>query len=94
MLLTLKQKDQDILSNARAIFTVKSGRNNGGSGPNTRLCARDEREEEGEDGASFLYCAVITVGSCLEPTVIVELTLDANNLTGTTEEWTRKLTKL
>ena len=59
MLQTLKQKDQAILSNARAIFTVKSVRNNGGSGPNTRLCTRDEREEEGEDGCSLLCCRLI-----------------------------------
>jgi hypothetical protein len=47
------QKDQAILSNPRASLTVKSGRNNGGSGPNARFCARDGREEEGEDGAKF-----------------------------------------
>ena len=72
LLLTLKQKDQAILPNPRASFMVKSSRNNGWSGPNTRLCARDGREEEGEDGASFLYYDVITVGSCLEPTVIAQ----------------------
>ena len=43
-------------------FTVKSNHNNGGSGPNARLCARDGKEEEGEDGANFLYCHFITVG--------------------------------
>ena len=54
MLVTkLEEKDQAILPNPRASFTVKSSRNNGGSGPNKRLCARDGREEEGEDGASF-----------------------------------------
>ena len=51
---------------------VKSSRNNGGSGPNARLYARDGREEEGEDDATFLYYDVITVGSCLEPTVIAQ----------------------
>ena len=51
---------------------VKSSRNDGGSGPNVRLCARDVIEEEGEDDASFVYCDVITVGSCLEPTVIAQ----------------------
>ena len=70
LLLTLKQKDQAILPNPRASFTVKSSHNNGGSGPNTRLCAQDGREEEGEDGASFLYCYFITVSSWLEPIVI------------------------
>jgi hypothetical protein len=70
LLLTLKQKDQAILLNPRASFTVKSDRSNGGSGPNGHLCARDGREEEGEDGASFLYYHFITVGSWLEPTVI------------------------
>jgi hypothetical protein len=70
LLLTLKQKDQIILLNPRASFTGKSGPNNGGCGPNARLCARDGREEEGEDGASFLYCHFIIVGSWLEPIVI------------------------
>ena len=71
MLVTnLKEKDHAILPNPRASFTVKSSRNNGGSGPNARLCARDGIEEEGEDSASFLYCDVITVGSCLESIVI------------------------
>jgi hypothetical protein len=73
MLVTnLKEKDQAILLNPRASFIVKSSHNNGGSGPNVHLCARDGREEEGEDGASFLYCDVITVGSWLEPTVIAQ----------------------
>ena len=72
LLLTLMQKDQAILPNPRASFTVKSSRNNGGSGQNACLCARDGREEEGEDGASFFYCDVITVGSCLESTVIAQ----------------------
>ena len=70
MLLTLKQEDQAILLNPRAIFMVKSRRYNGGSGPNACLYARDGREEEGVYDASFLYCDVITVGSCLEPIVI------------------------
>ena len=70
MLLTLKQEDQVILPNPRASFTVKSSRNNGGSGPNTHLYAWDGREEEGEDGARFLYCHFITIDSWLEPTVI------------------------
>ena len=69
MLLTLKQKNQAILPNPRASFTVKSNLNNGGSGPNARLCAQDGREEEGEDGVSFLYCYFITTSSCLELTV-------------------------
>jgi hypothetical protein len=69
LLLTLKQEDQAILPNPRASFMVKSSRNNGGSGTNTCLCARDGREE---DGTSFLYCDVITVGSCLEPIVIAQ----------------------
>ena len=72
LLLTLKQEDQAILPNLRASFMVKSSRNNRGSGPNARLCARDGRQEEGEDVASFLYCDIITVGSCLEPTVIAQ----------------------
>ena len=72
MLLTLKQEDQAILPNPRASFMVKSSRNDEGSGPNACLCARDGREEEGEDDASFLYCDVITVGSYLEPTVIAQ----------------------
>ena len=72
MLLTLKQEDQAILPNPRASFMVKSSRNNGGSGQNACLCARDGREEEGEDGASFLYYDVIIVGSCLELTVIAQ----------------------
>jgi hypothetical protein len=72
LLLTLKQEDQPILLNPRASFMVKSSHNNWGSGPNARLCARDGREEEGEDGASFLYCDVITAGSCLEPIVIAQ----------------------
>jgi hypothetical protein len=47
MLITnLKEKDQAILPNPRASFTVKSGRNNEGSGPNARLCYRDGRKEE------------------------------------------------
>ena len=49
---------------------VKSSRNNGERGPNARLCARDGRDEGGEDYGSFLYCHFITVSSCLEPTVI------------------------
>ena len=72
LLLTLKQEYQAILLNPRASFMVKSSRNNEGSGPNARLCARDGREEEGEDGASFLYYDVIIVGSCLELTVIAQ----------------------
>jgi hypothetical protein len=70
LLLTFKQKYQAILPNPRVSFTGKSGPNNGGSGPNARLCARDGREEEGEDGTSFLYYHFITGGSWLEPTVI------------------------
>jgi len=72
LLLTLKQEDQAILSNPRASFMVKSSRNNGESDPNVRLYAWDGREKEVEDGASFLYCCVINVGSCLEPTVIAQ----------------------
>ena len=53
LLLTLKQEDQPILPNLRASFMVKISRNNGGSSPNVRPCARDEREEEGEDDDSF-----------------------------------------
>ena len=49
LLLTLKQKDQAILQNLSASFMVKSNRNNGGKGPNARLCSRDGREEEEED---------------------------------------------
>ena len=64
MLLTLKQKDQAILQNPRVSFMVKISRNNGGR--------EEEGEEVGEDGASFLYCHFITVGSWLEPTVIAQ----------------------
>ena len=46
LLLTLKQKDQAILQNPSASFMIKSSRNNGGKGPNARLCSRDGREEE------------------------------------------------
>ena len=53
MLLTLKQKDQAILQNPSTSFMVKSSCNNGGKGPNVRLCSRDGREEEGEDGCSL-----------------------------------------
>ena len=53
LLLTLKQKDQAILQNPSASFMVKSSRNNGGKGLNTRLCSRDGREEEEEDGCSL-----------------------------------------
>ena len=63
LLLTLNKKDQTILQNPRASFMVKSSHNNGGIGPNAHLYARDGREEEGEDGASFLYYYFITVGS-------------------------------
>jgi hypothetical protein len=71
MLVTnLKAKRSAILPNLRANFTMKISHNNGESGPNARLCARDRRKEDGEDGASFLYCHFITVGSWLEPTVI------------------------
>ena len=45
LLLTLKQKDQAILQNPSISFMVKSCRNNGGKGPNARLCSRDERED-------------------------------------------------
>ena len=69
-LLTLKQKDQAILQNPSASFMVKSSHNNGGKGPNARLCSRDEREEEEEDGCSLLCCRLITVDSWLKPTVI------------------------
>ena len=44
------QKDQAILQNPSASFMVKSRRNNGGKGPNARLCSQDRREEEEEDG--------------------------------------------
>ena len=47
------QKDQAILQNPSANFMVKSSRNNGGKGPNARLCSRDGREEEEEDGCSL-----------------------------------------
>jgi hypothetical protein len=53
-------------------FMVKSSRNNGGSGPDARLCARDGREEEGEDDTNFLYCDVVTVGYWLEPAVMAQ----------------------
>ena len=53
LLLTLKQKDQAILQNPSANFMVKSSRNNGEKGPNVRLCSRDGREEEEEDGCSL-----------------------------------------
>ena len=53
LLLTLKQKDQVILQNPSASFMVKSSRNNGGKGPNERLCSRDGREEGAEDGYSL-----------------------------------------
>ena len=72
LLLTLKQEDQAILSNPRASFMVKSSRNNGESDPNVRLYAWDGREKEGKDGPSFLYCDVIIIGSCLEPTGIAQ----------------------
>ena len=49
----LKEKDQAILQNPSASFMVKSSRNNGGKGPNMRLCSRGGREEEGEDGYSL-----------------------------------------
>ena len=49
----LKEKDQAILQNPSASFMVKSSHNNGGKAPNARLCSRDEREEEGEDGCSL-----------------------------------------
>ena len=70
LLLTLKQKDQAILQNLSASFMVKKNRNNGGKGPNARLCSWDGREEEGEDGCSLLCCRLITIGSWLEPTAI------------------------
>ena len=71
MLVTnLKEKNQAILQNPSASFMVKSSRNKGGKGPNARLCSRDGREEEGEDGCSLLCCRLIIVGSWLEPTVI------------------------
>jgi hypothetical protein len=57
-LLTLKQEDQAILPNPKASFMVKSSRNNGGSGPNAHLYARDGREEKGEDGASFFVLLI------------------------------------
>ena len=53
LLLTLKQKGQAILQNPSTSFMVKSSHSNGGKGPNGRLCSRDEREEEGEDGCSL-----------------------------------------
>ena len=53
LLLTLKQKDKAILQNPSASFMVKSSRNNGGKGPNARLCSRDGREEEEEDDCSL-----------------------------------------
>ena len=53
LLLTLKKKDQAIPQNSSASFMVKSRRNNGGKGPNTRLYSRDGREEEGEDDCSL-----------------------------------------
>ena len=53
LLLTLKQKDQAILQNPSTSFMVKSSHNNGGKGPNVRLCSWDGREEEGEDSYSL-----------------------------------------
>ena len=53
LLLALKQKDQTILQNPSTSFMVKSSRNNGGKGPNARLCSQDGREEEEEDGCSL-----------------------------------------
>ena len=53
LLLTLKQKDEAILQNLSISFMVKSSRNNGGKGPKARLCSRDRREEEEEDGCSL-----------------------------------------
>ena len=64
MLLTLKEEGHAHASKSKS-FTVKRGRNNGGSGENARLldgCARDEREEGGED-TSFLY----SVYHCRKP---------------------------
>ena len=66
----LKEKDQAIIQNPNASFIVKSSRNNGEKGLNARLCSRDEREEEGEDGCSLFCCRLITVGFWLEPIVI------------------------
>ena len=51
--INLKTKKKVILQNSSASFMVKSSRNNGGKGPNARLCSRDGREEEGEDGCSL-----------------------------------------
>ena len=54
MLVTnLKEKDQAIIQNPNASFIVKSSRNNGEKGLNARLCSRDGREEEEEDGCSI-----------------------------------------
>ena len=66
----LTEKDQAILQNPSASFMVKSSRNNGGKGPNARLCSQDGREEEEEDGCSLLCYRLITIGSWLEPTLI------------------------
>ena len=53
MLVTnLKQEDQAHSSKSNS-FMVKSSRNNGGKEPNARLCSRDGREEEEEDGCSL-----------------------------------------
>jgi hypothetical protein len=49
LLLTLKQKDQAILSNPSGSFTDLGDRNIGGSGPNVCLCSRDRRVEEEDD---------------------------------------------
>ena len=72
LLLTLKQNDQAILQNPSTSFMVKSSRNNGEKGPNARLCSRDGRDEEGEDGCSLLCCRLITIGSWLE-LIVIEL---------------------
>ena len=64
LLVTLKDEGHAHASKSKS-FTVKRGRNNGGSGENARLldgCARDEREEGGED-TSFLY----SVYHCRKP---------------------------
>jgi hypothetical protein len=57
MLVTnLKAKRSSHSSKSRGSFTVLGDHNNGGKGPNARLCSWDGREEEEEDVAAFLCC--------------------------------------
>jgi hypothetical protein len=71
LLLTLKQKDQAILQNPSTSFMVKSSRSNEGRvQTHASVLGMEERGKE-RTVASFLCCRLITVGSWLEPTVIV-----------------------